>query len=307
MVEVELTRKQKLDLFLLVDREKKDLFESALSLNIKPVEALKIMNIQMKFNEIIFENFSLSEITAKNSYCVPKIIEEILEYYPLVTGSHICKLLKIYANIDIKKLRVHQYLCKLKITRISYSFDFIKEKNPKIIQQRKIFSMDFFNNLFMDQNKYIFVDGTSFRFHPRKLVEIVAPRGDQDCEISYRDIPDLTVLLAFNGENIIHYKIFDNNCDTKTFLTVFIAELKDVLSAMNIYKDFCLVLGNEIFWIEDSVMQKFSNYFGTIKVLPFYSRYLNPVETAFSEIKILARDLLVYGEQDQNISEIFKQ
>ncbi|KAF0989433.1 hypothetical protein HZS_3628 [Henneguya salminicola] len=111
---------------------------------------------------------------------------------------------------------------------------------------------------------------------------------ERNYEGDWRDYPDLT------------------NCDTKTFLPTFIAELKDVLSTMNIYKDSCLVLGNEIFWIEENVIQKFVNCFNIIKALPFYSRNLNPAETAFSKIKILARKLLFEGKPNQNISEIFK-
>ena len=272
-------------------------------------ESSNILQIKYSTAKTIIANYNktgtvdrLPKGGSQRSILTPAIIteiENIFSFNPSLTLVQSKRILEERhgGDFNISTSTINRALQELKITMKLSHRELDRVNAPEKIVLRKAYAI-WFNNHFPnnDYSTAVFIDESSFNLHlqrsqarstrgTRAIVRVPTVRG--------RSI-SLLASMTING--ISHCKTISNSTVNASIFSSYIFELCTYLRETLHMRNACLILDNaRIHRLYD--IQRTTAEFGyEYKFLSPYSYMLNPIENAFSKIKLEIRARLHIGE-----------
>ena len=164
------------------------------------------------------------------------------------------------------------------------------------IQQRKEYSLWFNNRFGGDFSSVVFVDETSFNLHLRRKFLWSLPGTRLNIRVPTAMGRSVSMILRLTLSGMAHCKVISNTTVNGDIFSNYIVELCTHLKYNLNMQSACIILDNARVHRRIDI-ERITEEFGfSYKFLSPYSYMLNPIENAFSKIKISVRGKLISNQ-----------
>jgi transposase len=235
------------------------------------------------------------------------IIDSIIRYNPGITLKEISRILFNDYTITLSKSSIDRGISLLGITLKDCSKILDRVNSENILTKRREYAENFTKNAPKDPKKLIYIDESGFNLHLRRK-RARSKRGSRASII----IPtvrgrNITLILATNGSEIIHYKLVSGiNCNSEIF-KIFCEELLGIISIKKDLYGAWIIMDNSRIHKIEQLRTTFSFFDCSLIFLSPYSYMLNPVEYVFSKIKGAVRSLLPSSTEGDTLLDVIRE
>jgi transposase len=232
------------------------------------------------------------------------IIDSVITHNPGITLKGISRILNNDHGITLSKSSVGRGLDRLGITLKDCSKVLDRVNSEDTLRKRREYAEIFINNAPRDPSKLIYIDESGFNLHLRRK-KARSRRGTRASVV----IPtvrgrNITLILAINDRNVIHYKLIsETTCNSEIF-RIFCEELLEIISTKEELSNSWIIMDNSRIHKIESLRNNFSFFGCSFIFLSPYSYMLNPVEYVFSKIKGFVRSSLPISTEDNTLLDI---
>jgi len=222
-----------------------------------------------------------------------KQVDEAVSMEPDITLKEIKKKLENQnENLTISLTTINNALEKIMITIKKPHIELVRVNEDHYIDQRKTYAL-WFNEMFANgYEKAIFVDESPFNLHLKRSIARSKKGTRANVKVPTIRGRSVSLLASISIDGMGFSKVIDNSTVNGAIFADYIRELCNHLKVVKGMTNACIILDNARIHRKQDMESITSEFNFQFRFLSPYSYMLNPIETAFSKIKISVKELL---------------